>query len=235
MSNPDNTEWSDFNKFEFTALPILKPEFSMINIQVGSGSVIGENNIEQFLNFVRKSDDFKKKSIAELAPNYETAIASLVQMLEARFVNMHPIMQHMFLALHDMKNGEKKDFVLETLHEELGDGAKEARMIFAKYKMFDCYTDVMKILRTRRENRAKYSNQPFAKNGLKIPIPYKMMALHDTLENNFGWIVPENLFDEESVPKRKEKENSETSISSIQCIVDKTFKLSLYDLDLDNT
>ena len=60
-------------------------------------------------------------------------------------------------------------------------------------------------------------------------------ALPISLEKNFGWIVPENLFDEESVPKRMEKENSETSISSIQCIVDKNFKLSLYDLDLDNT
>ena len=80
----------------------------MINIQVGSGSVIGESNIEQFLNFVRKSDNPKKKSIAELAPpNYGTTITSLVQMLEARFVNMHPIMQHMFLALHDMINDEE--------------------------------------------------------------------------------------------------------------------------------
>ena len=111
MSNPDNTEWSDFNKFEFTATPFLKPEYTMINIHIGSGSVIGESNIEQFLNFVRKSDDPKKKFIAELAPNYETAITSLVQMLEARFVNMHPIMQHMFLALHDMVNDENKKIV----------------------------------------------------------------------------------------------------------------------------
>ena len=96
MSNPDNTEWSDFNKLEFTAPSFLKPEYTLINIQVGSGSVIGESNIEQFLNFVRTSNNSKKKSIAEIAPNYEAAIASLVQMLEARFVNMHPIMQHMF-------------------------------------------------------------------------------------------------------------------------------------------
>ena len=102
MSNPDNTEWYDFNKFKFTATPFLKPEYTMINIniQVGSGSVIGESNIEQFLNFVRKSDNPKKKSIAELAPNYEAAITSIVQMLEARFVNsvnstFHPIVIHL--------------------------------------------------------------------------------------------------------------------------------------------
>ena len=55
-------------------------------------------------------------------------------MLEARFVNMHPIMQHVFLALHDMINDEKKKFVLKALHEELRDVADEAKLIFAKYK-----------------------------------------------------------------------------------------------------
>ena len=144
-------------------------------------------------------------------------------------------MQHMFLALHDMINDEKKKIVLKALHEELRDVANEAKLIFAKYKFFNCYIDVMKIFRSRRENIAKTTKQPFAKDGLKIPIPYKMMALHDTIENNYGWIVPKNLFDEESVPKREEKENSEICISSIQCIVDKTFKPTLYDFDLDNT
>ena len=91
MSNPDNTEWSDLNKLEFTAPSFLKPEYTMINLQVGSGSVIGESNIEQFLNFVRISNYPEKKPIAEIAPNYEAAITSLVQMLEARFVNMHQI------------------------------------------------------------------------------------------------------------------------------------------------
>ena len=122
MSNPDNTEWSDLNKLEFTSPSFLKPEYTMINIQVGSGSVIGESNIEQFLNFVRISNYPKKKPIAEIAPNYEAAITSLVQMLEARFVNMHPIMQHMFLALNDMIDDEKKNFVLKALHSISNNG-----------------------------------------------------------------------------------------------------------------
>ena len=207
----------------------------MINIQVGSGSVIGESNIEQFLNFVRISNYPEKKSIAEIAPNYEAAITSLVQMLEARFVNMHPIRQHMFLALNDMIDDEKKNFVLKALHKKLRDVANEAKLIFAKYRKNNCYIDVMKIFRSRRENIAKTTKKPFAKDGLKIPIPYKMMALHDTIEDNYGWIVPKNLFDEESVPNREEKENSKICISSIQCIVDKTFKPTLYEFDFDNT
>ena len=49
-------------------------------------------------------------------------------MLEARFVNMHPIMQHMFLALNDMINDEKKKFVLKALYKELRDVANEAKL-----------------------------------------------------------------------------------------------------------
>jgi hypothetical protein len=42
-------------------------------------------------------------------------------MLEARFVNLNPFMQQMFLKLHDIKNSEKRDFILETFHKEFRD------------------------------------------------------------------------------------------------------------------
>ena len=92
---------------------------------------------------------------------------------------------------------KRKKIVLKALHKELRDVANEAELIFVKYKKSNCYVDVMKIFRSRRENIAKTT-----KDGLKIPIPYKMMALHDTIENNYGWIVPKNRFDEESVPEK---------------------------------
>ena len=88
----------------------------------------------------------------------------------------------MFLTLNDMIDDEKKIFVLKALHKELRDVANEAELIFVKYKKSNCYIDVMKIFRSRREKIAKTTKQPFAKDGLKIPIPYKMMALHDTIE-----------------------------------------------------
>ena len=50
-----------------------------------------------------------------------------------------------------------------------------------------------------------------------------------------GGLCLKTFFDEESVPNREEKENSKICISSIQCIVDKTFKPTLYEFDLDNT
>jgi hypothetical protein len=31
---------------------------------------------------------------------------------------------------------------------------------------------------------------------IKIPIPFKLIGMHEALEKNFDWIVPENPFDE---------------------------------------
>jgi hypothetical protein len=61
--------------------------------------------------------------LAELAPSYEVAAAYLVHMLEARFVNLNPFMQQMFLKIHDIEDSEKKDFILETLRREFRDVA----------------------------------------------------------------------------------------------------------------
>jgi hypothetical protein len=60
------------------------------------------------------SGSLQDRSLAELAPSYEVATAYLVHMLEARFVNLNPFMQQMFLKLHDIEDSEKKDFILET-------------------------------------------------------------------------------------------------------------------------
>ena len=94
---------------------MLLPKYTLEDLSVGSASIIGKDNIEEFFDHVSMHDDFEDKSIAELAPNYEIAAASLVHMLEARFVNLHPIIQQMFLNLHNVENAEKKDFILETL------------------------------------------------------------------------------------------------------------------------
>ena len=36
---------------------------------------------------------------------------------------------------------------------------------------------------------------------IKIPIPFKLVAMHEAIEKNLDWIVPENPFDENSEPK----------------------------------
>ena len=59
--------------------------------------------------------------------------------------------------------------------------------------------------------------------------------MHEDLEKNFNWIVPENPFDENSKPKSIEIGYSETYIDKIQCIVEKVSDLDLDGSSLGNT
>ena len=214
---------------------MLLPKYTLKEISVGSGSIIGRDNIEEFLNHVSMVKDFEDRSLVELAPNYEIATDSLVHMLEARFVNLSPIMQHMFLKLHDTEDGEKKDFVLETLLKEFGDVAREARKVFIKYKMLGYCIDVVNTLEKLEKERLKYTKETNGEGEVKIPIPFKLIGMQEALEKNFDWIVPENPFDENDEPRGIEKGNSETYIDKIKCIVEKTSDLSLDASTLGNT
>jgi hypothetical protein len=109
---------------------MLFPKYTLEDLSIGSGSIIGKGNIEEFFNYVSKHKDVEDRSLAELAPSYEVAAAYLVYMLEARSVNLNPFMQQMFLKLHNIKDSEKKDFILETLHREFRDVVIEARKSF---------------------------------------------------------------------------------------------------------
>jgi hypothetical protein len=133
--------------------------------------------------------DVEDKSLAELAPSYEVAAAYLVHMLEARFVNLNPFRQQMFLKLHDIEDSEKKDFILETLRREFRDVAIEARKVFEHFNMLG---SPVNVVGTNNEET-------------KVPIPSKLLGLHEALENNFDWICPENIFSELSEPKRDHK------------------------------
>jgi hypothetical protein len=129
--------------------------------------------------------DVEDRSLAELAPSYEVVAAYLVHMLEARFVNLNPFMQQMFLKLHDIEDSEKKDFILETLRREFRDVVIEARKVFEHFNMLGSRVEVVG---TNKEE-------------IKVAIPCKLVGLHKALEKNFDWICPENPFDESSEPK----------------------------------
>jgi hypothetical protein len=135
--------------------------------------------------------DVEDKSLAELAPSYEVASAYLVHMLEARFSSLNHFMQHMFLKLHDIEDLEKKAFILETLHREFRDVAIKAKKVFKCFNKLGSHVEVVGT-----------NNEDF-----KVPIPCKLVGIHDALEKNFNWICPENLFDESSVPKCDHKES----------------------------
>src|SRR3954463_9782181 len=125
---------------------MLLPKFALKDLAIGSGSIIGKQNIEEFFNHVSKHEDIEDGSIAKLAPNYEIAATSLVHMLEARFVNLNPMMQILFLKLKEEKDPKKRDFILETLLKEYNDVAKEAKKVFECFNMIASCVDVMGTL-----------------------------------------------------------------------------------------
>jgi hypothetical protein len=126
-------------------------------------------------------------------------------MLEARFANLNPFLQYMFLKLHKIEDPEKKAFILETMRLEFKDVANEARKVFKKFNKLGSPVTVV--------------GTP---NDFRVPIPYKLLGIHDVWKNNSSWICPENPFDESSVPKRDHKGSLKTHLNIIPCIVEKT-------------
>jgi hypothetical protein len=95
----------------------------------------------------------------------------------------------MFLKLHDIEDSEKKDFILETLRREFRDVAIEARKVFKRFNKLGSHVEVVGT-----------SNEE-----TQVPIPSKLLGLHEAFENNFDWICPKNLVSDLSEPKRDHK------------------------------
>ena len=91
---------------------MLFPKFVMEDLSVGSGSIIGNRNIEEFFNHISMHEEVEEKSWIELAPNIKVASVCLIDMLETRFASLNPHMQYMFLKLHEIEDPEKRSFFL---------------------------------------------------------------------------------------------------------------------------
>jgi hypothetical protein len=198
---------------------MLFPKYVLEDLSVGSGSIIGKDNIEEFFNHISMHKEVEEKPLVEFAPSIEVASAYLIHMLEARFASLNPFMQHMFLKLHEIEDPKKKAFILETLRLELRDVAIEARKVL---KHFNKLGSPIKVISTNNE-------------GTKIPIPSKLLGLYEAFENNFDWICPKNIFSDLSEPKRDHKGSSKTYVDEIQCLIDKTSAVDLDASSLDIT
>jgi hypothetical protein len=188
---------------------MLFPKYVLEDLSVGSGSIIGKSNIEEFFNHISMHKNIEDKSLAELAPSIEVAPAYLIHMLEARFASLNPFTQHKFLKLYEIEDPEKKAFILETLRIEFRDVAIKARKVL---KRFNKIGSPIKVVSTNNE-------------GTKIPIPSKLLGLYEAFENNFDWICPKNLFLSE--PKRDHKGSLKTYVDEIQCLIEKTSAVDL--------
>jgi hypothetical protein len=162
--------------------------------------------------------DVEKKSLVELAPSYKVASAYLVHTLEARFASFNPFMQHMFLKLHDIEDSEKKDFILETLRREFRDVVIEARKVLKRFNKLGSHIEVVST-----------SNEE-----TQVPIPSKLLGLHEAFVKKIDWICPENLFSDLSEPKHDHKGSSKTYVDAIQCLIEKTSAMDL-NASFENT
>jgi hypothetical protein len=140
-------------------------------------------------------------------------------MLEATFVNLNPFMQQICLKLHDIEDSEKSNFILETLRKEFRDVVIEARNFFERFDILGSRVDVVG---TNKEE-------------IKVPIPFKLVGMHEALKKNFDWIVPENPFDESSEPKSVHRGSSKNHLDKIQCLVEKTSAIDLNAPSFENT
>jgi hypothetical protein len=71
---------------------MLFPKYVLEDLSVGSGSIIGKNNIEEFFNHISMHKEVEEKYLVELAPSIEVASSYLIHMLEARFASLNPFM-----------------------------------------------------------------------------------------------------------------------------------------------
>jgi hypothetical protein len=198
---------------------MLFPKYVLEDLSVGSGSIIGKDNIEEFFNHISMHKKVEEKPLVEFAHSIEVSFAYLIHMLEARFASLNPFMQHMFLKLHEIEDPETKAFILETLRLELRDVAIEARKVL---KHFNKLGSPIKVISTDNE-------------GTEIPIPSKLLGLYEAFENNFDWICPKNLFSDLSEPKCNHKGSSKTYVDEIQCLIDKNSAVDLDASSLDIT
>jgi hypothetical protein len=164
---------------------MLFPKFILEDLSVGSGSIIGKSNIEEFFNHISMHKEVEKNSLVELAPSIEVTSAYLIHMLETRFASLNPFMQYKFLKLYEIEDPKKKAFILEALRIEFRDVAIEARKVFKKFNKLG---SPVEIVGTPNEDS-------------RLSIPCKLIGIHNALVTNFSWICPKNLFDENSVPK----------------------------------
>jgi hypothetical protein len=183
----------------------------MEDLSVGSGSIIGKSNIQEFFSHISMHEEVEEKSLVELAPSIEVASAYLIHMLETKFASLNPFIQYMFLKIHEIEDPEKKAFILEILRLEFKDVAIEVRKVL---KHFNKLGSPIKVISTNDE-------------GAEIPMPSKLFGLCEAFENNFDWICPKNLFCDLSEPKRDHKRSSKTYVDEIQCLIDKTSAVDL--------
>jgi hypothetical protein len=81
--------------------------------------------------------------------------------------------------------------------------------------MLGLCTNFANILEKREKDRLRYTNKVNCEGEMKISIPHKLIGMHEALEKNFDWIVPENLLGSKGAAARRAREMVVCSSSAI--------------------
>ena len=112
--------------------------------------------------------------------------------------------------------------------KEFYDVAKEDIKVFERFNMLGSCVDV--IGTREKMNKTEPNGEE-----TKIPIPFKLVAMHEAIEKNLDWIVPENPSDENSEPKSIERGSSRTYLDAIPCLVENISGIDLNASSFENT
>ena len=119
-------------------------------------------------------------------------------------------------------------FYSRNFVKEFYDVVKEARKVFERFNMLGSCVDVV-------GSREKMRKTELNGEEIKIPTPFKLVAMHEAIKKNLDWIVPENPFDESSEPKSTERGSSRTYLDEIPCLVEDISGIDLNASSFENT
>src|SRR4051812_1226716 len=104
---------------------------------------------------------------------------------------------------------KKGNSSLKLYQKKFHDVDREVKKVFEHFNMLGSSVDVVGI-----------SDKTKPREEFNIPIPYKLVGMHEAFENNFDLIAPEIFLMKVVDQKRDEKGSSKTHLDEIPFIVE---------------
>ena len=166
----------------------LKNPLSCIQkIRIGRGNIIGKGGIQNFFTCVGALPSMGG-SILHRTSSLADAIAMLVVELERQFMHMHPCIQRIFLEFSNIEHSSFKRAVTIFLAHEFRFIIREAKEIFAHYRVDAGRPPIEAILYDQEEFRRFQSSDYVAFNeNLRKKVPTNVLVDRiNELNNDFA-------------------------------------------------
>lgn len=111
--------------------------------------------------------------------------------------------------------------------------AKEARQVFAYYKIYPGSSSVCHALERRDMNRIKYVGENGEnKEVIDITLPFKLLGISNAIERRYGCVTLENPFEIGNKPPKCKNEIVLPYIENVYYLYEKLYKEKGSDSDL---